>query len=52
MKDKKGKNKFGRLDIPCQAPMENLPITKRVNQANKGPTSPRSGPAKKFNCCD
>lgn len=42
-------NKFGKLDIPLgQAPEANLPITKRVNQANKGTTSPRGGAPKKL----
>lgn len=49
---KKEVNKFGKLEIPCQAPEANLPITKRANQANKGPTSPRGGKPKKFNLTD
>jgi len=45
MKDKRMK---APVDITTQAPMENLPITKRVNGTNKGPTSPAKGRAKKF----
>jgi hypothetical protein len=41
-------NKFGELKITSQAPEANLPITKRVNQANKGCTSPRGGKPKKM----
>jgi len=49
---KKEKNRFGKLEVPSQMPQENLPITSRVNQANKGPTSPRNGKAKLINLCD
>ncbi len=45
---KNEKNRFGALKITSQAPEANLPITKRVNQANKGPTSPRGGAPKKI----
>lgn len=44
------KDRLKKVDIPiCQAPEENLPITKRVNEKNKGPVSPRGGKAKVVN---
>ena len=48
----KNKNRFGELKVPSQAPEANLPITSRVNQANKGPTSPRGGKPKMIPQCD
>lgn len=43
----KDTNKFKPLEIPtCQAPIENLKLTSRVNQANKNETSPANGKAK------
>lgn len=45
---KKEVNHFGELEITTDAPFANLPMPKRVNEANKGPTTPIGQQPKKL----
>jgi hypothetical protein len=48
----KEKNRFGELDVPSQMPMENLPMSGRIEKKAKSARSPMEGTPKKMNIAD
>jgi hypothetical protein len=48
-KKDKSTNHFGKLNTDSQMPMENLPMSKRIEKGSNGvPRSPMNGTPKKF----